>query len=80
MTPIMRRARGARPYSSPGTRNSPSRSGHFSDADLDNAVRAVLWELAQEFGLLPGTIRWINVQMSAAGDRPPLSGPGGMLV
>ena len=29
----------------------PSR--RFSDLDLDNAVRAVLWDMVQEFGLLP---------------------------
>ena len=31
----------------------PSR--RFSDLDLDNAVRAVLWDMVQEFGLLPKT-------------------------
>jgi hypothetical protein len=51
-----------------------SSSSHFFDAGLDNAVRAVLWELTQEFGLLPGTIRWINVQMSAAGFNGPAGG------
>ena len=48
----------------------PSR--RFSDLDLDNAVRAVLWDMVQEFGLLPKTLRtthWINVEkfLGAAG-------------
>jgi hypothetical protein len=47
-------------------------SRRFSDLDLDNAVRAVLWVMAQEFDLLPGTLRtihWINVEkfLGAAG-------------
>ena len=48
----------------------PSR--RFSDLDLDNAVRAVLWDMVQEFDLLPRTLRpihWINVEkfLGAAG-------------
>jgi Xaa-Pro aminopeptidase len=41
-------------------------------SDLDNAARAVLWDMVQEFGLLPKTLRtihWINVEkfLGAAG-------------
>ncbi len=45
----------------------PSR--RFSDLDLDNAVRAVLWDTVQEFDLLPRTIHLINVEkfLGAAG-------------
>jgi hypothetical protein len=44
----------------------------FSDFDLDNAVRAMLWDMVQEFDLLPRTLRtihWINVEkfLRAAG-------------
>ena len=40
----------------------PSR--RFSDFDLDNAVRAVLWDMVQEFDLLPRTLKTIHWIMS----------------
>jgi hypothetical protein len=50
----------------------PSRRFSDLDLDLDNAVRAVQWDMVQEFGLLPKTLRtthWINVEkfLGAAG-------------
>jgi hypothetical protein len=50
----------------------------LSDFDLDNAVRAVLWDMVQDFDLLPRTLRtihWINVEkfLGAAG----FNGPAG---
>ncbi len=45
----------------------PSR--RFSDLNLDYAVRAVLWDMVQEFDLVPRTLHWINVEkfLGAAG-------------
>ena len=54
----------------------------FPGLDLDNAVRAVLWDMVQEYDLLPRTpqtIHWINVEkfLGAAGFAAGLNGSAG---
>jgi len=34
--------------------------GHYSQSDLDNAVRSAVRELIQEFSCPPGTILWLD--------------------